>query len=129
MISHWEQAQRPRVTAQSPCRLDRSEHTLHARHQHSSALYSSRVRVAGSDPHLPRLHARSTGCAPQNEEPQPVATTRRHDVTRRGHLTVAQIGCRGASGLASSDGSGGEGGATAARVTAAQRQPPQLGRR
>jgi hypothetical protein len=81
------------------------------------------------DPDPPLLHARSTGCAPQNEEQQPVSTTRRHDVTRREHPTVARIGYCGVSGRASSGGSGGEGGVTAARLTAAQRQPSQLGRR
>jgi hypothetical protein len=133
MISRRDHAQRPRGThAKSLRRPVRAlAHTLTQTHE----------RVAGSDPPAtrtspaappmtdPPVHARSTGCAPQNEEQQPVATTPRHGVTRREHPTVARIGCRGASRRASSGGSGGEGGVTAARLTAAQRQPSQLGRR
>ena len=82
----------------------------------------SRVYLGHHTWHSHPRHVRTTAAELSH------AHARHHNATRRGRSTVARIWCHGASEHAGSDGSSGEGGATAARMTAAQRQPSQLGR-
>jgi hypothetical protein len=139
MISRRDHAQRPRGTrAKSLRRPEVRAHTRAAPAQQrtTAAECESRrerppLRLA---PHPPPPHDRPTPARKKHRlrssERGTAAgchytTSRRHTArapNRRAHR------CRGASGRASSDGSGGEGRATAARLMAAQRQPSQLGR-
>ena len=138
MISRRDHAQRQRGTcAKSRARAHTHTHTPHT-HTHTQpevrmALgWSARARTR--DGHVRESSsdtALGTATRGASAPPPPSSHThaRRHDATRCGHPTVARIWCHGASERAGSDGSDGEGGATAAGTSAAQRQPSQLGRR